>query len=324
MNASLNDLAPNKCVTNIDTAYQLFEAHDADLHAHNLTNWQQQYDQISAGKFYGSITELGFEGLQVFKEHTSQAVRQSCVIPSDSIWLGFSLDAHQSVRIDGKNVLADEVMCKVAGQHFELVTPEEFDIYGLVVNKSLLERSANLQDLDIARTGQFNCDQLKLSRQMGGNIRSLMKHLLNSPCVHNTPQLGRDLVMMLILEVLENACVDNASSVTYKRRKAVVDTVKEYVYQNCQQAISVLQLCEVANVSRRTLQYSFDSILGISPIQFLRITRLNGVRRALCSGQSGTISDVASQWGFWHLSQFSQDYKNLFGELPSQTVSRKG
>lgn len=34
---------------------QFSEAHDADLHASNLTNWQQEYDQTSRGSFYGSI-----------------------------------------------------------------------------------------------------------------------------------------------------------------------------------------------------------------------------------------------------------------------------
>ncbi|MGD8912996.1 MAG: AraC family transcriptional regulator, partial [Candidatus Thiodiazotropha sp.] len=34
------------------------EAFDADLHAGNLTDWQQEYDQTSRGNFHGSIVEL--------------------------------------------------------------------------------------------------------------------------------------------------------------------------------------------------------------------------------------------------------------------------
>jgi AraC-like DNA-binding protein len=30
--------------------------------------------------------------------------------------------------------------------------------------------------------------------------------------------------------------------------------------------------------------------------------------------------DAAARWGFWHLGQFSRDYKGQFGELPSQTL----
>ncbi|MBU2236656.1 MAG: AraC family transcriptional regulator, partial [Gammaproteobacteria bacterium] len=63
------------------------EAHDADLHASNLTNWQQEYDQTSRGSFYGRIVELPFDGLQVFCEHTSQALQQKCMVWPDSVWL---------------------------------------------------------------------------------------------------------------------------------------------------------------------------------------------------------------------------------------------
>jgi AraC family ethanolamine operon transcriptional activator len=36
-----------------------------------------------------------------------------------------------------------------------------------------------------------------------------------------------------------------------------------------------------------------------------------------------TIQDIASHWGFWHLSQFAQDYRQLFGELPSDTLHKR-
>jgi AraC-like DNA-binding protein len=48
---------------------------------------------------------------------------------------------------------------------------------------------------------------------------------------------------------------------------------------------------------------------------------LNGVRRGLRDAEKGVaVQDVAAHWGFWHLGQFAQDYKRLFGELPSTTL----
>jgi AraC family ethanolamine operon transcriptional activator len=32
------------------------------------------------------------------------------------------------------------------------------------------------------------------------------------------------------------------------------------------------------------------------------------------------ISDVALKYGFFHPSHFSQDYKKMFGETPTQTL----
>ena len=33
-----------------------------------------------------------------------------------------------------------------------------------------------------------------------------------------------------------------------------------------------------------------------------------------------TVSEIARQHGFWHMGQFSADYKKIFTELPSKTL----
>ena len=85
------------------------------------------------------------------------------------------------------------------------------------------------------------------------------------------------------------------------------------------------ELCERLHVSRRTLQYCFEDVLGISPMQYLRVIRLNGARRELRQSMpdAQTVGEVAAHWGFWHLSQFSSDYRKLFGQSPSQSLRRE-
>jgi AraC family transcriptional regulator, ethanolamine operon transcriptional activator len=34
------------------------------------------------------------------------------------------------------------------------------------------------------------------------------------------------------------------------------------------------------------------------------------------------VQRIASHWGFWHAGQFAHDYKQLFGENPSDTLRR--
>ena len=60
-------------------------------------------------------------------------------------------------------------------------------------------------------------------------------------------------------------------------------------------------------------------------MQYLRLIRLNGARRSLraSSGAPVTVRDVAANWGFWHFSQFSSDYRKLFGQCPSESRSQR-
>jgi AraC family transcriptional regulator, ethanolamine operon transcriptional activator len=83
--------------------------------------------------------------------------------------------------------------------------------------------------------------------------------------------------------------------------------------------LSMLEVCRRVGASRRKLNTCFQEALGTSPVKYLRAVRLNGVRRQLREG-AVNVQDAAARWGFWHLGQFSRDYKRQFGELPSQTL----
>ncbi|GAA3921012.1 helix-turn-helix domain-containing protein [Litoribacillus peritrichatus] len=310
-------IAPNKC------KIKTFEANDADEHAHNLTDWQQEYDQTSAGGFYGSIRELALKDLQVFKEQTSKALNQSCKVWPNSIWLGIPEFSEQESRINGLPVNENTIMSRPGNCEFELVTPENFNIFGIVVGQAQLQTMANIQCIELNWTeltdhGRFDVPESTLT-----SIRFVLNRLLSLSSEQTPERLKKDILMMALLEVLQKEVPNQSMTPSYGHRKQVVDTVKTHIAQNIEEPLTITDLCEIANVSRRTLQYSFESIMGISPLQFLRMNRLNGVRRVLYhSSQTLPISDIASQWGFWHLSQFSKDYKQLFGELPSETRQR--
>ncbi len=62
----------------------------------------------------------------------------------------------------------------------------------------------------------------------------------------------------------------------------------------------------------------------ISPIAYSKQKRLEAVHRTLLTAEPSTnsITEVATQWGFFHLGRFARDYRQLFGELPSETLKR--
>ena len=111
-------------------------------------------------------------------------------------------------------------------------------------------------------------------------------------------------------------------------RKSKTRTWKEIervIEEAIESPIPVTGLCKAADVSERTLRRMFHERFGISPKAYLNRIRLNGIRHNLKKSSPGEvkITDVAATWGFWHMGQFTADYKNLFGELPSTTLLKK-
>ncbi|PKM04998.1 MAG: AraC family transcriptional regulator [Gammaproteobacteria bacterium HGW-Gammaproteobacteria-6] len=298
------------------------EAQDADEHAHNLTNWQQEYDQLGGGRFYGRIDEISVDGFQLFKEHTNRSLRQQCTVWKDSLWLGIPAQP-ADCRINGLAVDSQQLMCRPGDRDFELMTPDAFDIYGIVVKADRLLSAAEREGrtLDLARLEQ--AERLTIGQQHMDQLRYLLERIIVHGANGLNTQLQQDLISNALLALISNDSASSETAPSFAHRKQVVDKVKAHISARPDAVVSMTELCELTHVSRRTLQYSFESILGISPLKFLRTARLNQVRRALSAPQQdASIAIIAANWGFWHPGQFARDYKALFGENPSETVKR--
>lgn len=109
-----------------------------------------------------------------------------------------------------------------------------------------------------------------------------------------------------------------------QRAAAMMRQIDEDVRRFALISSSVTELCAACEVPRRTVNRTFQNALGMGPATYLRRVRLNQARRALerRSPRSTTVSDVALEFGFWHLGRFAEQYYELFGELPHETLRR--
>jgi AraC-like DNA-binding protein len=111
---------------------------------------------------------------------------------------------------------------------------------------------------------------------------------------------------------------------TRVHRRLAVERARAYIAENLTEPIRLGDLCRHARTQPRSLEYGFQELLGMSPIAYVRTIRLHRARRLLRSAavRTRSISEIALDCGFWHLSQFALDYKLLFGERPSVTLKR--
>jgi AraC family transcriptional regulator, ethanolamine operon transcriptional activator len=112
---------------------------------------------------------------------------------------------------------------------------------------------------------------------------------------------------------------------TRQAHSLIVKIAEDYALSHTDEPLYVSDLCRVAAVSERTLEYAFKEMMGLTPVTYLIRLRLHRVRQALLAATQGstTVSAEALNWGFWHFGEFSRAYKDCFGELPSDTLRRK-
>lgn len=305
-------------------------ATDADDHASNLTGWNQAYDQLAPGRFRGTLRELWLgREMQIFEETTSHAVRQSCEVWKGAFWFGIPVGDGPPGRIGLRALDTSDIALRPGGIEFELLTPSSFRIFGLVVQKQLLLKYVEETQRRELSPSMLDCEILHSCHTERSRLEAILLSLFQQRRVWINCEQAREALRDELLGVITSNCMTGTApdipSLTYTGRHRLVHRVRDFALAHRDEPLSIPQLCRAFHVSRRTLQYAFHEVSGISPGTYLRTLRMNGVRRALRAPQRPLIDvqDVAAQWGFWNPSQFACDYKKLFGERPSDTLLRR-
>jgi len=103
-----------------------------------------------------------------------------------------------------------------------------------------------------------------------------------------------------------------------------MNLIMDYIHDNISNLSSLNQVSKGTHIPERTIRRLINKKFQVSPKQYLNKLRLNEVRKGLIlDRRNSSIFQVASDYNFWHMGQFSKDYKNLFGELPSKTIRNR-
>jgi AraC-like DNA-binding protein len=112
------------------------------------------------------------------------------------------------------------------------------------------------------------------------------------------------------------------SSIGQERTVAALKRVEDWIVANLDQPITRADLCAVSGLQLRALTRAFVKFHGGSPMRFVKDRRLDAVYRTLLGSEPSetTVTHVATDFGFCHLSRFAVDYCSAFGEHPSETL----
>jgi AraC-like DNA-binding protein len=84
---------------------------------------------------------------------------------------------------------------------------------------------------------------------------------------------------------------------------------------------AVAHICKELGVDQRVLRRCCHAHLGLGPVRYLRLRRMQRVRYALRNGATA-VTQVAQRHGFGEVGRFAAEYRVFYGELPSTTLNR--
>ncbi|MBR0751965.1 helix-turn-helix domain-containing protein [Bradyrhizobium jicamae] len=311
------------------------ESVDVADHASRFAGWDLRMDQVSSGSFAGRLISIRLGGLEIVREITTQALIKQGSAWSGSLVFSLPLAASNAGHFNGRPLAFPNVLLSDGADLPPLLTSTQLDVVSIAVERNRL--SSSLEALGERRAADFVAGHRRQNHCFSGlpgglstlqhgfrEIYDQRDRLESAVGFARARASLEDAVVDALADILSDNAWNDVNGVTAQKR--TVDRIKDYVFAHVEEPPSIADLCRYVGVSRRTLQLCFQESLGLAPLQYLRMLRLNAVRRELralaAARQPISIGDVAARWGFWHWSRFTENYRQLFGELPSQTVQR--
>ena len=294
-----------------------------------IPGWSLRCMQTSSGTLSGGIRELHVGGMQVLDERYRGVSTNHCgVAAPDSIGFVIPLRMEGAGMFNAQPWRPGTICFWNTNIDINVITPPS-DIVCVTVDRALLvEYIAQSEHIDL-EPALLRANLVFGTPQVTALARRL-KALVDAAFFAqgwdaNTPA-ARQTFHQEVLETLAPVLVEQLDGERDHPRPCNhllnVRRAREVALAHPDTPLRVQDLCRELRIPRRTLQDSFQLVLGISPLSYVHMLRLDGARRSLLAGTP--VKEVADTWGFWHWSRFSSAYRRLFCELPSATFKRNG
>ena len=146
------------------------------------------------------------------------------------------------------------------------------------------------------------------------HIRNLAVRLMEED-INRTP--GYRFTMLSIFMMILSGIVRDLSH-EHGRNPQIflhINGVISYLNRHFKEPCPISKLCQVAGMSRATLQRNFQNATGTSPRQYqlqLRIAEAT----TLLQTTDKTMDDIAAELGFGNQNYFSRQFKKIAGKSP--------
>jgi AraC family ethanolamine operon transcriptional activator len=280
-----------------------------------------RYAQLEPGRLRCRIAIVRTARAQLRHESWSTGLLKQGCTPDGCVAFALSLGPEGSVRIQGRAVRPGEVVVSFPGEELDCRSAGPARLVSVVLDRGLLDAAVrallgkHLGELRLqGRLSGMRANAAALRRiGLGFAAKGASRRIQGAA---GAKQLETSLVGALFAEA------DGARELEPPPpSRALARRAEAWLRQNLAEPPSIASLCRALDASERTLHEAFRRHLDTTPKAYLKVLRLNAARHDLLRGEKARrVTDVALDWGFLHFGWFSQDYRRLFGETPSQTL----
>lgn len=269
------------------------------------------------------LIQTGIPGVQLFRATEPIPCAPAVYEPTVVV----IVSGEKEAIVDGKRYLYDSnhYLCCPISMPVEVGTPltsPDNPLLGVVIsldNKVMTELVIEMENAQGVFRKSSNDPCLALSRWDDGFTDALLRLLQLGDSHIDSALLGEGRLRELYYAILKGQAGDvarNAFAVGNEITRAI-----DYLSTHLDESVTIDDLSDKLGMSRAVLHRKFKQATSMSPIQFVKAMRLNKAAMQIAVGVS--VNQAAMQVGYVSSSQFSREFKRVYGSSPKQWASSK-
>jgi AraC-like DNA-binding protein len=197
----------------------------------------------------------------------------------------------------------------------------EEPLYGVAVaiDRTVLSELVHAMDLPPDPSVKAQTPESMSSAALDAPMREAVLRLLH--CLHDPLDcqvMGRARIRDVLYAALRGPQAGVLRAlVAQQGHFARIGAALNYLRDHYDQALTVDQLAECANMSTSTFHEHFKRSTLLSPVQYLKRVRLLKAQQVLV-GEGMSVAQAAHRVGYQSTSQFSREYKRYFDRSPGE------
>ena len=307
-------------------AVKQLSAFDPEQLVENTPEMDGEFVQVSAGPFVGELLRVHFEDVTLHRTHTgpettsTQALDPSVLIIMSPLawrgelsWFGEEVDRPDLFIPSGELVRRSRELTGVC----------------IGLDRRRIEATvAALRGVDDATLPPGWVRDPKSWAPLSKAMVEIVEAAARNPERFELPSVrdaANHRLLASAVSLLVDLCQRDRPTEPPPAGKArIVRRAAELFDATGEDRISLADIARYASVSARSLNYAFQSVHGMSPMQYFKKRRLGRARSRLTAAapERGAVKRVALETGLPELGRFAAEYQALFGELPSVTLER--
>ena len=312
--------------------YTEFATHDVDeLESHETDQWESTFRQLSSGRLAFQTRSADLDGIRLNWNSFGQSLKVTDLRTAEGFSMGLPLDLVKPGVVECRDARVGDALLFYPGREVSYLIPTS--------SRSLMI------DVDFSTLAWHPGHPIELAMMTPSpeSVQELTRYCLKATRLIRLNTLQPSKHHAVIVKELRQGIVRRLEPVL--RPWTRNDTTHPDKCHSSRQRFHSLQRAErflrewpdstppsidrtaaELEVSKRTLYREFQRWNDVSPYRFYLIERLHRFRTELIiegHDHGGSVAEAARRSGFKHLSRATGSYRELFGELPSQTIQRR-